>query len=289
MKNDLINSNFLKKLERLKLNSNIILNKGYSGSRKSKSKGSSVEFSDFREYVAGDDFRKIDWNAYARFEKLFIKLFMEERESLINIFLDNSKSMDFGEPKKSFIGQQIALSIGYLSLANMDRLNVYNQKDNTLSNLGYINGKNTFNRLVNYISKLNFDIKDDLFEYIPKRPYKKGISIVISDLFTERFEETIKYLSYMNQSIIVIHVLNKEEMKPSKLGDMRFIDSETGEGKDVSVNSSILRAYEDTFNQFIGNIKEVCRKYGCSYTLVSNEIKIENIVFDSLIKAGILR
>jgi len=197
--------------------------------------------------------------------------------------------MDFGNPKKSYIGQQIALSIGYLSLANMDRLNLYNQNDNGLSDLGYINGKNTFNRLVNYIDNLGFDKKNDLFEYIPKIPYKRGISIIISDLFTEKFEETIKYLSYMNQSIIVIHLLNKEEIKPITTGDVRFIDSETEEGKDVSVNGNVLEAYEDTFNKFIGNIKEVCRKYGCSYTLVSNEIKIENIVFDSLVKAGILR
>lgn len=289
MSNNIINSEFLKKLERLKLNSKIILNKGYNGARKSKSKGSSVEFSDYREYAVGDDFRKIDWNAYARFEKLFIKLFMEEREALVNLFLDTSSSMDFGEPKKSLIGQQLALSIGYLSLTNMDRVNLYSHNSSGLKDLGYINGKNTFSRLVNYVDGLNFNNNEDLFNHISKRPFKRGISIIISDLFTDNLEKTIKYLSYMNQSIVLVHILSKEEIKPEASGDMRFIDSESAEAKDVSISPAALRAYDSAFNEYIKDIKEICRKYGCLYTLISNEISIESIVFDNLIKAGILR
>ena len=109
MEQKLIDSNLLKKLESLKLNTTITLNQGYGGGRKSKSKGSSVEFSDFREYVPGDDFRKIDWNAYGRFKKLFIKLFMEESEANINIFIDTSKSMDFGNPKKATLAKRAVL------------------------------------------------------------------------------------------------------------------------------------------------------------------------------------
>ncbi len=289
MKSNLVNSNFLKKLENLKLNSNVILNKGYSGARKSKSKGSSVEFSDFREYVPGDDFRKIDWNAYARFEKLFIKLFMEEREVLVNIFLDTSKSMDFGEPKKSLIAKQLALYIGYLSLSNMDRVNIYMYNDNALNDTGVLSGKKTFPMMVNHIENVSSDNKNDFFNYIKSRPYKKGISIVISDIFTKNFGEAVKYLSYMNQNIIVIHTLRKEEISPQVTGDMRFIDSETDEAKDISITSSILDAYQNTFKDYLAEIKEVCRKYGCMYALISNEAPIESIIFDSLIKAGILR
>ncbi|MTI49653.1 MAG: DUF58 domain-containing protein [Firmicutes bacterium] len=289
MGKDLIDSGFIRKLERLKLNSNVILNKGYSGARKSKSKGSSVEFSDYREYAPGDDFRKIDWNAYARFEKLFIKLFMEEREALVNVFLDASKSMDFGNPKKSLIAQQLALSMAYLSLSNMDRVNIFSNSDTGMSDSGYLNGKNTFHRLVNYIEKLKFDKKIDLFSYINNRPFKRGISLIISDLFTDNFEEAIKYLAYNKQSVIVIHTLSREEIHPRDTGDIRFIDSETNEAKDVSVTASILKSYEDTFNAYTTAIKEICNKYSCLYILVSNETSMEEIIFDSLIKAGILR
>ncbi|MDP4178692.1 MAG: DUF58 domain-containing protein, partial [Bacillota bacterium] len=101
MEEKIFDTEFLKKLDSIALNANITMSEGSSGSRKSKSKGSSVEFSDYREYTAGDDFRRVDWNAYGRFDRLFVKLFMEEREALINIFIDSSKSMNYGNPKKS--------------------------------------------------------------------------------------------------------------------------------------------------------------------------------------------
>ncbi len=289
MKEKLINSDFLKKLDRLKLNSNIILNKGYSGLRKSKSKGNSVEFSDFREYTHGDDYRKIDWNVYARFERLFIKLFMEEREALINIFLDCSKSMDFGNPKKSLTAQKIALALGYLSLSNMDKINLFTQKDDFLKDTDYLHGKNSFSTLVNYVDNINFDNKRDFFSLIKSRTYKKGVSIIISDLFTNTLKDSIKYLSYMKQTIIIIQVLSLEEIKPNDTGDIRFIDSETHEAKDVSVTPQVLSSYNDTFSEFINEIKELCHKYGCSYTLVSNKEHIDEIILDNLIKARILR
>nr|WP_300003805.1 DUF58 domain-containing protein [Tissierella sp.] len=288
MSQNLIDSRLIKKLERLSLNSNLVLDKGFTGGRKSKSKGSSVEFSDFREYAAGDDFRKIDWNAYARFEKLFIKLFTEEREASINIFLDSSKSMDFGQPKKSFIASQIAASIAYVSILSMDRVSTYSLKDDRMDALENINGKNMFRRLLKHIEGIDFKETGDMFSLIRKRPFKKGISIIISDLFTDDFKETIKYLSYMKQSIIVIQILSEEELNPNYSGDIRFIDSETLLGKDVSLTPETMNSYAKTLDSFLAEIKETCNKYGAFYSLVNNS-DIEEIIFDNLINTGILR
>lgn len=288
MSQNLIDSQLIKKLERLSLNSNLVLDKGFMGGRKSNAKGASVEFSDFREYTEGDDFRKIDWNAYARFEKLFIKLFTEEREASVNIFLDSTKSMDFGEPRKSFIASQIAASIGYVSILNMDRVSIYTTSNDRLDFLENINGKNLFRRLLSYIETIDFKETKDIFSLINKRPFKKGISIIISDLFTDNFQETIKYLSYMNQNIIVIHILSKEELKPGYSGDIRFIDSETQEAKDVSITPETSKAYQNTLDSFLSDIKETCNKYGAFYSLVSNN-DIEDIIFNNLVNTGILR
>lgn len=289
MEQKLIDSNLFRKLESLKLNTNITLNQGYDGGRKSKSKGSSVEFSDYREYVVGDDFKKIDWNAYGRFHKLFIKLFMEEREANINIFIDTSKSMDFGNPKKSMLAKQLALVFGYLSLANMDRVNIYSYKNNKLDMLEQLNGKNNVHKLASYIDSLVFDNSDDFFQYIKKRAYKRGISIIISDLFSENFYDSVKYLTYMNQNIVILNILSVEELKPVYRGDIRLIDSETEEGKDIFISESVLKSYEKALNNFIINNREICRKFSCQYTMISNELSIESIVFDNLTKAGILR
>lgn len=289
MDQKLIDSSLLKKLESLKLNSNVTLNQGYGGGRKSKSKGSSVEFSDFREYVAGDDFRKIDWNAYGRFQKLFIKLFMEEREANINIFIDTSKSMDFGSPKKSTLAKQLALVLGYLSLVNMDKVNIYTYGNNKLESLEQLGGKNNAHRLAVYLDNIAFDKSEDFFEFIKTRAYKRGISIILSDLFTDSFQEAIKYLAFMNQSIIVLNLLSTEELNPLFSGDIRLIDSETEEGKDISITHSVVNSYEKTLKNFINRNREICRKFSCQYTLISNEFSIESIVFDNLTNAGILR
>ena len=288
MSQNLIDSGLIKKLERLSLNSNLVLDKGFMGARKSSAKGSSVEFSDFREYTEGDDFRKIDWNAYARFEKLFIKLFIEEREASVNIFLDTTKSMDFGDPKKSFIASQIAAAIGYVSILNMDKVSIYTTLNSKLDFLENINGKNLFRRLLNYIEKIDFKETRDIFNLINKRPFKKGISLIISDLFTDNFEETIKYLTYMNQNIIVIHTLSKEELKPNFSGDIRFIDSETEEAKDVSLTPETFAAYQNTLDSFLSETKETCSKYGAFYSLVTNN-DIEDVIFNNLVNTGILR
>ncbi|WP_352419086.1 DUF58 domain-containing protein [Proteiniborus sp.] len=289
MEQKLIDSSLLKKLESLKLNTTITLNQGYGGGRKSKSKGSSVEFSDFREYVPGDDFRKIDWNAYGRFQKLFIKLFMEEREANINIFIDASKSMDFGSPKKSTLAKQLALVLGYLSLANMDRVNIYTHGTNKLESLEQLNGKNNVHRLASYLDGIAFDKSEDFFKYIKTRAYKRGISIIISDLFSDNFQDGVKYLAFMNQSIVVLNLLSIEEISPVYSGDMRLIDSETEEGKDISMTQSVLNSYEKTFKNFINRNREISRKFSCQYTLISNEFSIESIIFDNLTNVGILR
>lgn len=288
MSQNLIDSHLIKKLERLSLNSNLVLDKGFMGGRKSNAKGSSVEFSDFREYTEGDDFRKIDWNAYARFEKLFIKLFTEEREATVNIFLDSSRSMDFGQPKKSFTASQIAASISYVSLLNMDKVSVYTSKNKKLDFIENINGKNLFRRLLKYIEDTDFNETEDILDLINKRPFKKGISIIISDLFSDNFNKTIKYLSYMNQNIIVIHILSKEELRPQFTGDIRFIDSETQIAKDVSITPETSAAYQNTLDSFLADIKETCSKYGAFYTLVTNS-DIEEIIFNNLVNTGILR
>jgi len=285
----LLNKSFLNKLNGLRLNYNLSINKGYSGGRKSKAKGSSSEFSDFREYIHGDDFRKIDWNAYGRFEKLYIKEFMEEREVLVNIFLDTSKSMYFGEPRKASILLNTALAFSYISLNNLDRINLYYHEGTKLKESGYLNGKNSLNKAVEILEGLEFENTTDFFTLINKRPYKSGIAILISDLFTDGFEEAIKYLSYMNQRIIVLHLLDKKELKPDFVGDLRLIDSETLEGNDISINGLVLNSYERTLKRFMQGVKETCRRYGCVYSLVSNEFSIDDIIFDKLVRAGILR
>ncbi|RPJ43072.1 MAG: DUF58 domain-containing protein, partial [Chloroflexi bacterium] len=122
MTDRLFDESFLRRLERLALVARHASAGQTQGERRSPKRGQSVEFSDFRPYVAGDDFRRIDWNAYARLERFFIKLFVEEEDLAVHLLVDNSRSMRWGEPDKLGYAVRVAGAIGYIALAGLDRV-----------------------------------------------------------------------------------------------------------------------------------------------------------------------
>lgn len=291
MQDKIFDSDFFKKLQNISLNVSMLMKEGAAGGRKSKSKGSSVEFSDFREYTIGDDFRRIDWNAYGRFDKLFVKLFMEEREAFVNIFIDSSKSMDYGEAKKSTMALKISAVLSYLSLNNLDRVCINGLQDSNLQNSATYMGRNTFNRCIEYLVKIDFKGTTNIEASIKKKNlHSRGVSIIISDFFTKsKLEELIKYLIYKKQEVIIIHILSEEELNPELQGQVRLIDSETNEAKDVVVTSQLLKQYDAHLKEFINNIKEFSKKVGASYILISSEEEIEKVVFENLVKLDVIR
>lgn len=291
MKEKIFDAQFYKKLENIVLNANIIMNAGASGGRKSKAKGSSVEFSDYREYALGDDFRRIDWNAYGRFNKLFVKLFMEEREALINIFIDSSKSMDFGENKKSIIALKIAAVVSYLGLNNLDRVCINDIKGSSIKQSSALSGKSMFQSCVNYLENIEFLGSTNINSALKKKNLtRNGISIIISDFFSEDgIEEAVKYLLYKKQQVILIHILSDEELNPELEGKLRLLDSETGLSKDIAVTPAVLKQYHNTLKHFISGLKEFSKKMGASYIQVSSSDLIEKIVFEDFASEGILK
>src|SRR5437762_8112871 len=120
----LLEPQFLARLEQLDLVSRKIFLGLMKGERRSKRKGQSVEFADYRNYVVGDDLRFLDWNLYARLDRLFLRLFMEEEDLHLYILLDVSQSMDFGTPTKLHFARQVAAALGFVGLVNLDRVRV---------------------------------------------------------------------------------------------------------------------------------------------------------------------
>ncbi|MCY6371598.1 DUF58 domain-containing protein [Clostridium ganghwense] len=291
MKGNIFDTEFYKKLENISLNVRMLMNEGAAGGRKSKAKGSSVEFSDYREYARGDDFRRIDWNAYGRFGKLFIKLFMEEREALINIFIDSSKSMDFGEHKKSEMALKLSAVLSFLALNNLDRVCINDISEENIKISKSMMGKNMFSSCIEHLQNIEFSGSTDINRCIKKKALNgRGVSVIISDFFTEgNLEEVIKYLVYKKQEVILIHLLCKEELKPELEGQIRLIDSETGEARNIAVTSQLLKRYEASLNEFTNNIKELTRKVGAHYMLIESSDSIEKVVFEKFINTGIIR
>lgn len=290
VKDKIFDAEFFKKLENISINARMPMTEGASGGRKSKAKGSSVEFSDFREYALGDDFRRIDWNAYGRFDKLFVKLFMEEREALVNIFIDCSKSMDYGEQHKGTCALKLAAVLGYLALNNLDRVCINRVAgDNLAPSISYM-GRGMFSRTIDFLQQTEFSGTTNLSSAIKKKDLKqRGISILISDFFTKgSLEEAIKYLVYKRQEVILIHILSKEEIEPELNGQVRLIDVETSEDVTISVTPKLLKLYRDKFNSFTSNLKEQTKRFNGSFLQICSEEPLEKIIFEHFTKEGII-
>jgi len=291
MGNGIFEPEFLKRLERLSLNMEKLTAEGSGGLRKSRAKGSSVEFSDFREYAYGDDLRRVDWNAYGRFEKLFVKLFMEEREAMVNIFLDCSKSMDFGTPKKSIMGIQLAAAISFLALNNMDRLCINLLKKDSMVSSNVLGGRGQFDICAAFLDNVQFEGTTNMDKAIKlKRFGGRGLTLILSDFFTQgSMEDLLKYLMFYKQDIVLVHILSPQELNPELQGQIRLKDSETGEMVDVDITSSFYDKYQQTLSNFKSSLKEMAKKYGGAYVAISSNDSLEKILFEDMITSQIIK
>ncbi len=259
---DTFTAEFYEKLMRNRMQLRMRTAEGMAGGRKSNAKGSSVEFSDFREYIPGDDIRRIDWNAYGRFEKLFVKLFMEEKEGIFRIYLDSSSSMDFGEEPKKRQAKRMAATYGYNVLQNQDRviLNVLSGKK-VVQSLNVM-GRQGFSKLIDALAATTYTEATDLLAAIKTSEIKsKGVAIVISDFYTNDLEEILKFLTAKKQEIILVQILTGWETDPYMSGSLNLIDAETGENRRITASGSLFKSYRKQYKAFIENIDKLSKKY----------------------------
>lgn len=280
----IFDAEFFEKLYNIKFNTSIKLNIGMNGGRKSSAKGSSVEFSDFREYMFGDDIRRIDWNAYGRTDKLFVKLFMEEKEGLFNIFLDCSKSMDYGKNNKSIYALKLTAMFSYIIINNLDRVYITKmQQDNIITSKG-MTGQQAFKKILVDLENTKFYGSIDLEKCIKNRQLKnKGISIIISDFFSENIEQVIRYLLYKNQEIILIHVLSREELEPDIEGTYNLIDSEILNDMRITMSSNVKKMYQKSLEKFLNNLKTLAQKYHITYIQIPTDKPLDQLFYNQRI------
>src|SRR5919201_1409704 len=194
----LLEPQFLARLEQLELVSRKIFLGRMKGERRSKRKGQSVEFADYRNYVIGDDLRFLDWNLYARLDRLFIRLFMEEEDLHFSILIDNSLSMDFGSPSKLRYAKQVAAALGFIGLANMDRVVIEAFNDRLVQSMPVARGRRSLWRMMDFVQKIEPAGPSDLKKALRSFSLKcsgKGIVILLSDLMDKGgYEEALRYL-----------------------------------------------------------------------------------------------
>ena len=265
---------FLNRLDTLSLAMRGRAQGGAGGSRRSRQTGSSAEFSDYREYVPGDDIRRLDWNAYARFDKLFLKLFMEEQESLVTVLLDASASMG----AKWASARSAAEAVGYLALTGGDRLNIQVLKNGRALRSPQLSGRAAFPRLTGFLDTCAPDGNEGTLTEAVKHTegLKKGLCFLITDGYTEdALKEALDYLRYLKQETAVIQVLSGEELRPDYAGAVRLTDSESGEKLDLLADRAALDAYQDALADFLKSVRENCASREAPYMLLDSEKSFE--------------
>lgn len=289
---NLLEPDFIRKLEYLSILSRKVFKGSLKGEHRSKRKGISPEFSDYRNYVPGDDPRYIDWNLYGRLEKLFLKLFLEEEDLYVYILLDTSSSMDYGIPGKLDYSIKIAASLGYIALTNMDRLCFMTFDNNIHIEFNSVRGKGHFLNLLRYLQKIKPGESTHLNQALKNfamRFSNPGLVIIISDFFDKNgYEEGLTFLIYKNFEPFLIQILSPQEFSPDMTGNIKLIDRETNAAKEMTVNQTLIDIYKKNLNDYIEKLYTFTAARGFQHIVTSTDCPFDNLIMNALRKGKLV-
>ena len=298
MKNSYLNDGFFSRLETLALNLKADLRGFFGGKHLVRTYGQTVEFADYREYMLGDDIRRIDWNLYSRFEKFFLKLFTDERQMHVQIFLDCSASMGKEDPKKGNYAVAVAAALGFLAVHNMDKLSLNLIKGDRAENpFGTIVGKTSFFRAISELENVEFSEDSDLQKAITNSPNtgsSDGLTVIISDFFTKSdWKKAVDYLTYKKRQVLLVQLMTPDEIEPVYDGRLNLIDSEAEDLADprnmkLRITRRLQIAYQEAMTDFKADLKSFCVSRGAEFISIDTDQSIEKMLFGELLKVGIM-
>ena len=288
----LFDSAFLRKLDRLALLTRRPMAGDMQGERRSPRRGSSVEFADFRRYVPGDDIRQIDWNLYARMERFFLKLMVAEEELTIHLLVDNTGSMDWGEPNKFEYARRVAGAFGYIALTSLDRITITAFAAGAAKQMPGVRGKRGALPLFDFLQKLPAGAGGSLLatcrRYI-QTARNAGPLLLCSDLLDPDWEEALRALTARPFEITIVHVLAPQELRPEIDGDFRLVNAEGGDPIEITADLDVLRQYDERLRSWRAEIESFCRGRGINYIFADTSVPIEDFVMSNLRRRGVLR
>ena len=289
----LFDDGFLRKLERLELLARKIFRGLLRGEHTATRRGGGLEFSDFRHYRPGDDFRHIDWNIYSRLDQLFLKLHAAEEDVTLHLVVDTSASMGYGEPSKFDHARRLAAALAYIALHNLDRVGVSAFAGDLGAALPPIKARHHMARLLAFLGELpcagetRFAAALRAFATRTRHP---GLVVLISDLLgAEEAQDGIEALRHGGHDVVVIQLLAELEIDPPLDGALQMVDGETGDELEVTVDQELRRLYQRRLERHLREIETFCRRRGVEYLRASTAIAFEDVVLKYLRQGAHLR
>lgn len=307
----LLSPELLRRLEQFQLLAARRAKSTSKGERRSKARGQSVEFADHRNYVPGDDFRYLDWNLYGRLDRLFLKLYEEERELPVRIFLDASESMTFGEPRKFDFARQIAAAIGYVAICGFDRVTVVpfpgaagrmknaesvnspagDRQTAVTAALRSVRGKKSSLQYFRNLGELTPGGAANLNDALRRgalEARQAGVAVVLSDFLDPAgYEAGLTALVSRGFQVDIVQILAPEEIAPTTFGDLRLVDAESGDEREVTFGKFRLKHYQQTVQNFCGRLHEYCQSRGMNHFMAASNTDLSDLLLKQLRQAEV--
>lgn len=292
MDEPLLSPEFLTRIRQLELVSRRIFSGRMKGERRTRQRGTSVEFADYRNYSFGDEPRFVDWNTYGRLEKLFLKLFVEEEDLFVYFLIDTSRSMSFGNPAKLLHAKRIAAALSYVSLLGMDRVAIAGIGTGIRYSLQPKRGRAAARDVFSFLDALQPEGGTSLDEaarrFALQMP-RSGLVVVLSDFLDKSgYEEALKRLLHKRCEVFALQVLAREDLHPALAGDLRLVDAEDGATAEVTITPRLLQRYSILAEAWCEELKGFCVKRGIGYYRTTTEESFEQVVLRSLKGAGLV-
>ncbi|MBA4189386.1 MAG: DUF58 domain-containing protein [Planctomycetaceae bacterium] len=282
----LLTPDVLRKLETLELISRKAKAGRQRGDRLSKRKGRGAEFADFRPYSSGDDLRFLDWGLFARFERLFLRLFLEDEDLHVHLLLDVSRSMAFGEPQKLLFAKRVAAAIGFVGLVNLDRVTVTAFAEKSLGKSPPFRGRPALSRLLAYLDELEPQAAGDFnrsMRMIAPTLTGRGVVVVLSDFLDKAgVADGLRFLASRGLDTTAVQVLAPEEVEPAVVGDLRLTDAEDGTTAEVTVTADLLDRYRRAVAAFRTRLTGDCNRLGISLLQTTSDLPFDRVALRML-------
>ena len=293
LQEELFDDEFQRKLETLALVSRRVFAGRMRAERRTKKKGSGIEFADYRDYVPGDDFRYVDWNIFRRFSRLLVRLYEEEEDLSIYFILDCSTSMGFGSQRKFDQARRLCAALAYVGLANLDRVTIVGVSDEVVSRMPTTRGKGRIFTVFGYLRELEpigtTNLRDSLKTFVAQHK-RRGLAVLISDLYDPAgFEHGINILSYNKFEPYVLHIVDPADAQPRLQGDVRIYDCESGEEREVTVTKKLLERMGGAWASYREQVERFCTNHQVAYVPAAVDVPFDELVLRVFRRGGFLR
>ncbi|HVB96306.1 MAG TPA: DUF58 domain-containing protein [Chloroflexota bacterium] len=290
---ELLQQSFLHRLERLNLMTRGVVAQGLAGEHRSRRRASSVEFADFRKYVPGDDFRQIDWNAFARLDGLFLRQTEAKEDMTVHLLVDCSESMNWGQPSKLGFARRLAAALGFMALSRFDSVTAACFAESLSARLPLVRGKAQILRLLTYLDRAEVGgvthLERAVREYCAG-PVRGGVAFLISDLLSEDdWQRAVVRLLAEGIEVEVIHVLAPQELHPAVDGEIELFDSETGDVVEMVVGEEARHAYEQRVEDWCSSIQDFCHRSEVGYLRLDSALSLEEIFLNQMRRRRIVQ